>query len=609
MHKFISIILAGLLIAASSTFSEELVKTHAYSLVDKPLYKKDFTHFKYVNPDAPKGGTLKRSAFGSFDSFNLFSIKGRAAAGTGYIYDTLLVPSHDEPSAYYGLIAESMEYAKDFSKVIFNIRKQARFHDGKPITAEDVVFSFYQITKVSPFYKNYFKLVKEVKALGPHRVEFTFKKGANKEMPLIAGQLSIIPKHYWKDKDLSKSTLEIPLGNSAYKIESFDSGKRVVLTRVKDYWAKDLPVNKGQYNFDKIIFEYFKDHTVSFEAFKAGLYDIRGEAAGKRWHEGYKGKNFDKKLITKTEIMHKLPTGMTGIVMNTSVYPLNDINVRKALILAYDYEWLNKNFYYDEEIRHTSFFSNSELACSGLPEGKELEILMSVKDYLDKDIFVKPPSLPKTTGDGLNRKNLKKAVNLLKKHGYKYENGFMVDKNGKKLETEIIIASKSLEKDLLLFKERLKHIGIGLKIKFMDSTQYVEKIRSHDFMMMFTKFHQSLSPGNEQRNMWQSFSAHEKGSRNYASLENPAVDKIIDILIEAKDRETLVAASKALDRVLLSLSIIIPDGYSNRYRIAYWNKFGRPAKPPAYSLSFNSWWIDKEKEKAINSQLNPFSSK
>ncbi len=609
MNKVISILLAGCLMAGSSAFAEELIKTHAYALVGQPMYKKGFTHFTYVNPDAPKGGTLKRSAFGSFDSFNLFAIKGRAAVGAGYIYDSLLVPSHDEPSAYYGLIAESMEYAKDFSRVIFNIRKNARFHDGNPITAEDVVFSFYQITKVSPFYKNYFKLVKEVKALGPHRVEFIFKKGANKEMPLIAGQLTIIPKHYWEDKDLSRSTLEIPLGSGPYRIESFDSGKRVVLARVKDYWAKDLPVNKGQYNFDKIIFEYFKDHTVSFEAFKAGLYDIRGEAAGKRWHEGYTGKNFDKNLITKAEIMHKRPAGMAGIVMNTSVCPLTDINVRKALILAYDYEWLNKNFYYDEEIRHTSFFSNSELACSGLPKGKELEILMSVKDSLDKDIFVTPPKLPKTTGHGLNRENLKKAVNLLKKHGYRYKNGFMVDSSGKKLETEILIASKSLEKDLLLFQERLKHIGIGLKIKFMDSTQYVEKIRSHDFMMVYTRVMQSFSPGNEQRNMWHSLSAHEKGSKNYASLENSAVDKIVDIIIKAKDRETLVAASRALDRVLLSLAIVIPDGYSNRYRIAYWNKFGRPDNPPKYSLSFNSWWIDKDKEQSINSQLNLFDSK
>ena len=299
---------------------------------------------------------------------------------------------------------------------------------------------------------------------------------------------------------------------------------------------------------------------------------------------------------------------MAGFIMNTSVFPLTDINVRKALILAYDFDWVNKNFYYGQQKRYNSFFSNSELACSGLPEGKELEILNSVKDLVDPLIFIKEPFLPKTQGNGSNRENLKKAVILLKQAGYNYKNGFMTDKEGKKLKIEALIASKTLEKDLLPFQEKLSKIGIVLDIKFVDSTQYIEQIRNRNFRIIYTKFRQSLSPGNEQRGMWQSLTANESGSRNYAVLKNPAVDKLIQAIINSPDRPSLISASKALDRVLLSLSIIIPDGYTDKYLIACSTKIKRPAHPPKYSLSFNSWWIDTAREKEISSQPNLFSS-
>lgn len=610
MKKISYLVTLFLLLPLAVNISAKTIKTHAYSLINPPKYGEDFKNFDYVNPDAPKGGTLKMAGFGTYDSFNAFAIKGRSAMGIGYLYDSLMTSSDDEPSVSYCLIAESLEYEEDYSRVIFNIRKEAKFHDGHPLRAEDVVFSFNELIKVNPFYKNYFKLVENVEELSPLRVKFNFKKGqSNKEMPVVVGGLHVLPKHYWETRDISKSSLEIPLGSGTYKLTEFDAGKSVTYERVKDYWAKDLPVNKGQYNFDKIVFEYFKDQTVSFEAFKAGVYDIRGDGPGRRWQEEYKGKNFDKGLIKKIELQHKRPAGMAGIVMNTSKFPLSDINVRKALILAFDYEWINKNFYYGQQIKYTSFFSNSELESSSTPKGKELEILNQVKDLVDPQIFTKAHEFPKSDGTGSNRANLRKAVILLKKAGYNYKNGKMVDKKGNQLKSEIIIASKTLEKELLPYKEKLSKIGIHLDIKFVDSSQYVQKSRERDYGMIYMRYRQSLSPGNEQRNMWHSSAASEKGSKNYAVLKNKAVDRLVDILNNAQDRETLVAATKALDRVLLSLNFIIPDGYTNKYRIALWDKFGRPAKPPAYSLSFSSWWIDVEKEKKIEAKLNPFSKK
>jgi len=572
-------------------------------LVGEPKYGADFKHYDYANPDAPKGGTFRAAAFGTFDSFNSFALKGKAAAGLGYQYDNLMESSDDEPSTYYGLIAESLEYPDDYSYVIFNLRKNARWHDGKPITADDVVFSFNTITSVSPFMKNYYKLIKSAEALGKYRVKFEFDENETSyEMPLIAGQLTIIPKHYWQSRDLSKGSTDIPMGSGPYRIVHYEMGKTIEYERVKDYWAKDVPLNKGRYNFDRIIYEYYRDQTVAFEAFKAGHYDFRSEGSGKRWYKGYTGKYFDIGLIKKEEIPHKRPMGMAGIVLNTSAKFLDDIYLREALTYAYDYEWINNNIKYGQNIRHRSYFSNSELAATGDASPEEIEFMKSVG--ADPDKYAPDFKLYETDGKGNNREGLKKAVILLENHGYSIKDGKMYAPNGEHVSLEILTASKSLEKEFIHFKTQLERIGIDFYIRYVDSTQYVRLARAKEYMMIFTRVRQSQSPGNEQRDMWGSKAADTAGTRNYANIKNPLIDKIVEKLINSKNREKLMTAAKVLDRVLMRGYYVIPSGYSDRYRISYWDKFDKPDVMPGYALGFSTWWVVPEKEERISRQVN-----
>lgn len=592
------------LLLATLTAHGEMIKTHAYTLMGEAKYGVGFRHFEYVNPDAPKGGTFRRAASGSYDSFNSFAVKGRSAIGLGYIYDTLMEASDDEPMSYYGLIAESMEYSDDYTSVIFNLRKNARWHDGVPLTAEDVVFSFEQITKVSPFYSNYFKLIRKVEAIGKHRVRFEMDKDMTSyEMPLIAGQLTVIPKHFWMDKDLSKGGLDnIPLGSGPYRIASYEAGKNITYERVKDYWGADVPLNVGRHNFDKVVFEYFRDNTVSFEAFKAGHYDIRGESSGKRWYKGYTGKYIDMGLIKMEEIPHSRPMGMAGIFMNTDDEFLKDINLRKALMYVYDFEWINSKIYYGQNIRHYSFFSNSDMAAAGEASGEELALLKLLG--ADTETYKDIPELHSTGGEGNNREGLKKAVNLLKQSGYQYKDGKLYTSSGRQVSLEVLTSSKTLEKNLMPFKKGLERIGIEFYLRYVDSTQYLAKVRSKDYMMIYTRVKQSNSPGNEQRNMWTSSAASEEGSRNYAKINMPLVDRAVDALINSPDRKSLTTAAKVLDRILLNGFYVIPGGYSDKYRIAYWDKFSKPEKSPGYRLGFDTWWIVPEKAEAIAEQVH-----
>ncbi|MCD8568511.1 MAG: extracellular solute-binding protein [Geovibrio sp.] len=581
-----------------------VTKTHGFSLTDGLKYGADFRHFEFVNPKAPKGGTLRRAMYGTYDSFNPFAPKGISIKATGYLHDSLMTSSADESLSYYGLIAETMEYPDDYSWVIFNLRPEAKWSDGTSLTADDVVFSFEKITEASPFYRNYYNLITKAEALGKHRVKFHFaKEETSRELPLIAGQLSIIPKHFWQTRDLSKSSLEIPPVSGAYRIISYEVGKRVTFGRVRDYWGEKLPVNVGQNNFDTIVFEYFRDQTVAFEAFKAGHFDFTAESSGRRWYRGYTGKYFDMGLIRKEEIPHKNPQGMKGIVFNTALKPLDNILVRKALNYAYDYDWINKNIYFDQDKRHDSFFSNSELACGAVPAADVAAVIKQVKPDAGDELLRAQFRFPSTDGSGNNRENLKTAVQLFEQAGYRIVNGKMTGKDGKPLYLEITTSSKTIEKELMTFKKALERIGIDFYIRYMDSTQFVDKVRAKDYMMIYTAVKQSESPGNEQRNMWHSEAADEAGSRNYSRIKDPAVDRLVDMIINAKDRKSLVTYSKALDRVLLNGWYFIPSGYSDRYRIAYWDKFGKPEKMPEYSFGFGSWWIEPEKEKKIDSLI------
>lgn len=602
MTRFLVILL--FLFTFNTGFCQQIIKTHAISLTDSIKYGADFKHYDYVNPNAPKGGTFRRALYGTYDSFNMFAVKGVSASGLGYIYDSLLTSSSDEAGTYYGLLAESIEYPDDYSWVIFNLRKNAYWHDGKPITSEDVVFSFNEITKVSPYYKNYYALITKAEAIDKYRVKFIFKKNeTSRELPLIAGQLTIIPKHYWQVRDLSKATLEVPLGSGPYRIADYSAGKSIVLERVDNYWGKDIPVNKGMDNFDKIIFEYFRDQTVAFEAFKAGQFDLISEGSGKRWYRGYTGKYFDLGYIKKEEIPFNNGQGMRGIFMNTLKYPLDNINVRKALNYAYDYEWINKNLYFGNYKRCDSFFSNSPLSSGIVPSKEVQDIIKQVKPDADKEFLTSPFYFPKNQGDNTNRKNLIEAVKLLQQAGYKNVDGKMVDKNGRPLILEIGLTSKSLENELVIFQKALARIGVELKILFLDSSQYMEKVRNKDFMLIYTGMRQSESPGNEQRSMWSSSAALEKGTRNYAAVRDKAVDKLIELIIKAPNRKDLELYTQALDRVLLMGWYVIPSGFSDKYRLAYWDKFEKPKITPHYSLSISSWWINTEKERKINEMV------
>jgi microcin C transport system substrate-binding protein len=496
-----------------------------------------------------------------------------------------------------------MEYPDDYSWVVFYLRKFARWHDGTPLTAHDIVFTFNEITKNNPFYRNYYKQVSKAEAIDDHTVKFTFDGEISRELPLIIGQMNIIPKHYWQSRDLSKSTLEPPVTSGPYKVTSFEAGKTVVIERVKDYWGKDLPVNIGQNNFERIVFEYFRDQTVAFEAFKAGHFDFTAESPNSRWYRGYTGKYFDLGFIIKEEIPHKDPEGLQGIAFNTSVKPLDDILVRQALNYAFDFDWINKNIYFSGLIRHNSFFSNSELACEPIPSPEVQKIIRQVKPDFPEELLVKPILLPQTDGSGNNRENLKIATELFAKAGYKVSGGKLVDKSGKSLKLEILTSSKVLEDELLNYQKALNRIGIDFYIRYLDSSQYVERIRNKDYMMIYTNIRQSESPGNEQRNLWGSVSADEIGSRNYAKIKDPAIDKLIDLIISAPDRKSLVNYTKALDRILLAGWYFIPDGYTDRYRIAYWDKFEKPEKQPEYDIAIGSWWISEAKEKKIDATV------
>ncbi len=607
MKRKINIILSALLLLFAVEVSAEVTvtKSHTISLVGESTYPADFKHFKYANPDAPKGGDMKRALYGTYDSFNSFAPKGVVFRGLGDIYDTLMTPSYDEPLTYYSLIADTVEYPSDYSWVIFNLNKDAKWHDGKPITAEDVVYSFEKITEVNPITRDYYKLVLKAEMLDTHRVKFTFDtKQLSKELPVLMGQLTIIPKHYWETRDLSKSTLEIPLGSGPYKIKSFEAGKRAVVERVADYWGKDLPVNKGQNNFDTITYEYFRDTTVAFEAFKAGHFDFHADSPGARWQKGYTGKYFDMGLIVRKEILDEGIEGIGGFVFNTSKTPLNNIDVRKALIYAYDYEWINKNIYFDMEKRYDSYFTSSEFATNKAPSAEIVEAIKSVKPDASGELIAGDIVFPKTDGTGNNRANLMKSVELLKKAGYNIKDGKMVDASGKQLSIEILTSSKTIESELLNFQKALERIGVEMFIRFVDSSQYVKRVRDREYMMIFTMFRQSDSPGNEQRSMWHSEAAADKGSRNYAMISDPAIDKAVEKLIVAKDRAELVKYTKVLDRLLLNGWYMIPAGYADRYRIAYWDKFGMPEIMPTRGISLSTWWVVPEKAEKIAKELN-----
>ncbi len=573
-------------------------KVHGFAMHGQPKYPADFTHYDYVNPDAPKGGTVKLSVVSrgsGFDSFNPYITKGDPASGLGLMYDTLTKRSDDEAFSRYGLVAEYMEVPEDRSWTTFYLNPKARFSDGKPITAEDVKFSFDTLReKGTPLMASYWADVTEVKILNPHTIKFIFKNDQNRELPLILGEFPVLPKHYWQDKDFAKSSLEIPVVSGAYRIKTFDTGRSITFERIKDYWGANLPVNKGFYNFDEISYEYYLDDTVALEAFKAGEYDFRQENTSKNWATAYTGKAFDDGTLIKEAIPNNNPTGMQAFLFNTRKEIFGDARVREALGFAFDFEWTNKNLFYGAYTRTHSYFSNSELAASGLPQGEELAILTKFKDKLPPDVFTKPFQPPKTNGDGNMRKNLRAAINLMREAGWVIKNGQMINqKTGAPLTFEIMLISKNFERIVEPFIKNLEKMGVRVTMRLVDSSQYINRFRSFDFDMIVYTIQQSNSPGNEQFDFWHSSVANTEGSRNLIGIQNPVVDDLIDLVITAKDREQLIQRTRALDRVLLWNHYVIPQWHQNAYRVAHTSQLKRPAVSPKYDLGFETWWHEK----------------
>ena len=576
---------------------------HGISMHGLAKYKSDFNYLDYVNPNAPKGGKLRYGVYGSFDNLNRVAFKGRKAAGLGYLNDTLMRRVWDEAFTLYGLIAEFVEMPQDRSSVTFYLNPNARFHDGSQITREDVLFSLETFqTKGTPNQKKTYGKVIKTELVEENGIKMTFVNNEDKELPLIiAGFLPIIPKSYYKSLDVTKSFLDIPNGSGPYTISDMDPGRRIVYSRVKDYWAKDLPVNKGHYNFDTLTYDYYKDSGVQLEAFKVGEYDYRREWNVKRWITGYAFDAVDNGNVILNEMKNDRPTGMDGLVMNSRKKLFENPRVREALSYAYDFEWYNKVLGYNSYTRTNSYFENSPLASSGLPSQEELELLNPWKEQLPIEVFTKTYKAPASDGSGMPRENLKIAKQILEKEGWFIKNGKLI-KDGEEFVFEFLIVSPSLEKLALAFQKTLETLGITMNIRTVDSSQYQARLLNYDFDMINAIWRVSLSPGNEQQFYWGSEVGKKDGSKNYAGVDSPVVDFLIEKLIGAQSREELTTIIHALDRVLLWGHYLIPLHHSGIDRVAYWNFLEFPKEIPLYGIVIETWWSNQEKAKIINKQ-------
>ncbi|WP_288353435.1 extracellular solute-binding protein [uncultured Marinobacter sp.] len=576
--------------------SAEPEARHGIAMHGDTQYAEGFPHFDYVNPGAPKGGVLRMAVVANgFDTFNPFVIRGVAAAGINtYLYDTLMEPSADEPFSAYGLIAESIETPEDRSYVTFHLRDEARFQDGEPITAKDVKFSFDVLTTEGhPFYRNYYADVSEVIIEDDQTIRFEFGDTNNRELPLILGQLPVLPSHYWKDREFGDNGLTPPVGSGPYRIGDFEAGRSITFKRVEDYWARNIGVRKGRFNFDEIHYDYYKDDTVALESFRAGNFDFRVESSAKNWATAYTGTQFDSGKVKTEAVEHGRPAGMQAFAMNTRRQVFSDPGVREALAYAFDFEWANKNLFFGQYTRTSSYFENSELASSGLPEGRELEILEPYRDQLPDDVFNEAYQPPSTAGKGGLRDNLRKALTLLREAGYEVRDGTMVNREtGAPLAFEILLFQKTFERVVLPFKNNLERLGIDVSVRLVDTNQYIQRLREFDYDMTVQGIGQSDSPGNEQREYWHSSNVDVKGSRNYMGVNSPVVDELVNLVIQAPTREELVQRTRALDRVLLHGHYVVPNWYLPKDRIAYWSFLQRPETVPKNGVDVNNWWVE-----------------
>jgi microcin C transport system substrate-binding protein len=580
---------------------------HGLSLFGDLKYQPGFKQFEYANATAPKGGVARQISLGTFDNFNMVvaGVKGTLAAGVGYIYDTLLVPALDEVSSEYGLVAESVSYPADFSSASYRLRPEAKFHDGSPITTDDVLFSFAAFKKHSPQLAAYWRHVVTLEKTGDHEVTFTFDAPGNRELPQVVGQLYVLPKAWWegtdkdgKTRDVSATTLEPPLGSGPYRIKEFSAGRNIVYERVKEHWGEKLNCNVGHHNFDELHFEYFRDTTVAIEAFKADTVDWRTENSAKNWATAYDFQAVTDKRVVLEEFPINNSGVMQGFAFNIRRAKFEDPRVRLAFNYAFDFEEMNKQIFFGQYKRINSYFEGTELAARGLPSGKELELLDTVRDKVPPEVFTKVYTNPVSGSPEAVRSNLREAVRLFREAGYVVRDQQLVHaKTGEQYQVEFLADDPSFERVFLFLKPSLDRLGIGVTVRTVDDAQYENRLREWDFDIITSAWGETLSPGNEQRGYWGSQAASEPGSFNLIGIKSPAVDAMIEHVIYAKSREDLVAATKALDRILLWGHYVIPQWTYGKVRSARWDRFGRPDPMPKYGMAAfpNVWWWDAAK--------------
>lgn len=579
---------------------------HAASLFGDLKYPPGFAHFDYVNPAAAKGGRVRQSAPGTYDNFNIVTegLKGNLAAGIDLIYDTLLLPSLDEPSSAYGLLAEALSYPDDFSWVLYRLRPEARWHDGSPVTPEDVVFSLKVFKDHSPRLGAYYRHVVKAEITGKREITFTFDRPGLRELPQLLGQLTLLPKHWWEAnsaagvrRSIESTTLEVPLGSGPYRIKSFEPGRSIAYERVNDYWGKDLNVRRGCNNFDELRFTYFRDLTIAFEAFKAGDLDWHVERSAKNW-AAYQFPALKQGSVRREEFPIRNMGLMQAFAFNIRRPKFKDPRVRRAFNFAFDFEAVNREFFFGQYQRISSYFQGTELASSGLPQGKELEFLTKLRDQIPEEVFTTSYWNPLARGTEEARSNLLRAMELLEESGLAVREMRLIDvATEEPMDVEFLLDNPAFVPSVLFYKTSLRRLGIVVSARLVDSVQYENRVRQRDFDITVAVWPETLSPGNEQRHYWGSHAADVLGSRNLIGIKNPAVDALIEHVVSARDRAELVAATKALDRVLLWNHYVVPQWTYTNLRTARWDKLGRPQVMPKYGVAAfpTIWWWDERR--------------
>ncbi len=588
---------ATLLFAAQTGFAQA---RHGLSSFGDLKYPEGFKHFDYVNPDAPKGGTLRQWQLESFDNLNPLILKGVTAQSLALTQQSLMRRAADEPDAVYAEVAQSVELGPDRAWAAFTLDPRARWHDGSPITAEDVVFTFESTLKDGhPQYQLILADLDSVKAEGPRRVVFRFKPGeTRRDLPLLVAQIPLLAKSWFKNRPFAQPTAEPPLTSGPYRIERVDAGRSLTFRRVADWWAKDLPVNRGQFNFDAVRDDYYRDRDIAVEAFFAGEYDYRVEITARVWATGFDGKPAVREgRIIREVLPDETPSGVQAFFLNARKDKFKDVRVREALNLAFDYEWMNKTLFYDLYKRTRSMFENSSMAATGLPSPAELALLEPHRAKLPPRVFTQEFQPPKTDGSGENRDNLRQATRLLREAGWTIKDKRLQNAKGEAFEIEFLLFEPSFQRVISPFMRNLERLGIHSTIRNVDGSAYEQRMRNFDYDLILRRIVQPMTPGVEQRNFWSSPSANVTGSFNFSGIQDPAVDALVENLVRAKNRGESVAAARALDRALSWNWYVIHNWYSGTYRLGLWDRFGRPAVKPKFDLGLlETWWIDPAKD-------------